>query len=75
IFGDIAGMEDFKADHKPYLPLSNTPIITLLPDIIDIIEIFLALSFYIGLILAILTFIRFSTNKMLIREIEAVLDL
>ncbi|MFX1512691.1 MAG: hypothetical protein ACFFCQ_08905, partial [Promethearchaeota archaeon] len=32
IFGDIAGMEDFKADHKPYLPLSNTPIITLLPD-------------------------------------------
>lgn len=69
IFGDIAAMPEFATgEHGPYLPLSDTPILVLLPDIIDLIEIILAMSFYLGVVIAILTFLRFATNKILKRE-------
>ncbi|MFX0115295.1 MAG: hypothetical protein ACFFB3_12170 [Candidatus Hodarchaeota archaeon] len=70
IFGDIAAMDEFKpgGDHNPYLPLSDTPLLPLLPDIIDIIEIILAVSFYLGLIIALLYFIRFMARRFLKKE-------
>ncbi|MFQ5979588.1 MAG: hypothetical protein ACE5OZ_15780 [Candidatus Heimdallarchaeota archaeon] len=69
IFGDIAAMPEFTTGaHKPYLPLSDTPILVLLPDIIDLIEMILAVSFYLGVIIALLVFLRFATNKILKRE-------
>ncbi len=64
IFGDMAAMEEFQGDHKPYLPLSDTPILTLLPDIIDIIEMILAMSFYIGVFVSIVYFLQFFKKKL-----------
>ncbi|MFW9917223.1 MAG: hypothetical protein ACFFGZ_16585 [Candidatus Thorarchaeota archaeon] len=73
IFGDVAALEEFKpgGEYNQYLPLSNTPLMPLLPDIIDIIEMILAVSFYLGLIIAILYFMRYVINKVRKKDIAA----